>query len=318
VCEEQCPGGGGSRRAGALPDAGFTLIEVVIATSILGALAVSLAMFFLGGVRSASQLQKRQVAISVAAQALELVRSVPVQADSLGCVPLLAGRSQAAVTAQWAAAPAEVDLSGTDAAWTPSSCSSAIAVPFAGLTTAVTDDGSTPALSRDGTGYVVRTYVGTCSLPLSGGSCARAASVSSASAPLYRVVVDVSWAGPACATTSCHYVITTLRDPSADPVFNVRGALAPVAVADAYCTPAGTAILLSLLGNDGGSLQSDPVTVVTAPGHGSLGSGISSGIATYTPAAGWTGVDSFSYQLTGVSGAQSSVAAVTITVGGAC
>jgi prepilin-type N-terminal cleavage/methylation domain-containing protein len=152
---------------------GFTLVEVVIATSILGALAASMATLFLGGMRTSSQLQKRQVAISVAAQSLELVRSIPVLKDSLGCVPLLAGRSQSAVAAQWAAAPADVDLTGTDAAWTPSTCTAAIAVPFAGLTTAVADDGVTPAITRDGTGYIVRTYIGTCSLPLTGGSCAR-------------------------------------------------------------------------------------------------------------------------------------------------
>jgi prepilin-type N-terminal cleavage/methylation domain-containing protein len=297
---------------------GFTLIEVVVATSILGALTASMALLFLTGIRSASQLQKRQVAISLATQAIELARAVPAQKDSLGCVPLLAGRGQSAVTTQWAAAPSEVVLTGTDAAWTPSTCSSAVAVPFAGLTSAVTDDGSTPAVTRDDTGYVVRTYIGTCALPLSGGSCANAAAVSVSSTTLYRLVVDVTWAGIGCSSTSCDYVLSTLRDPSADPVFNVRGALAPIAVADSYCTPASTPILLSLLVNDSGSLQTAPVTVVTTPGHGTLGSGISSGIATYSPVTGWTGVDSFSYQLTGVSGAQSGTVSVTITVGGAC
>jgi prepilin-type N-terminal cleavage/methylation domain-containing protein len=299
-------------------DQGFTLVEVVIATSILGALAASMATLFLSGMKTASQLQKRQVAISVASQALELVRTVPVLKDSLGCVPLLAGRSQTAVTAQWASAPSDVDLTGTDAAWTLPTCSTVIAVPFAGLTTTVTDDGSTPALTRDGTGYVVRTYIGTCSLPLAGGSCAKAAVVSATATTLYRVVVRVSWAGAACSATSCHYVLSTMLDPSADPVFNVRGSLAPIAVADAYCTKVGAPVLLSLLANDSGSLAGSPVTVVTAPGHGTLGSGISAGISSYAPTPGWTGVDTFRYQLTGVSGAQSSTVAVTVTVGGAC
>jgi hypothetical protein len=142
--------------------------------------------------------------------------------------------------------------------------------------------------------------------------------VSVTAATLYRVVVVVGWRGAACPAGSCHYVLSTMFDPSADPVFNVRGALAPIPVADSYCARAGTAIMLSLLANDSGSLQISPVTVATPPGHGTLGSGISSGIASYTPTAGWTGVDSFSYRLTGVSGAQSGTVSVTVTVGGAC
>jgi type II secretory pathway pseudopilin PulG len=131
------------------PDSGFSLVEAVVATAVLGMLAASMGLVFVGGVRSSVELQHRQLATTIAAQAMELVRAVLAQSDSAGCSPLLAGRTQSAVTAQWAAAPSGVDLSTTDVEWADSSGgSSAVAVPLAGLTTSVADDG-TAAITRE-------------------------------------------------------------------------------------------------------------------------------------------------------------------------
>ena len=60
------------------------------------------------------------------------------------------------------------------------------------------------------------------------------------------------------------------------------------------------------------------MTIVSAPAHGSLAGDIATGIGSYTPMAGYTGLDSFTYRLTGSNGAQSQTATVTLKVGIGC
>ncbi len=74
---------------------------------------------------------------------------------------------------------------------------------------------------------------------------------------------------------------------------------APVAVADAYTTPKGTAKVVAapgVLGNDTDA-DSDPLTavLVTDVGHGTLSLAANGGF-TYTPTSGYSGPDSFSYK----------------------
>jgi prepilin-type N-terminal cleavage/methylation domain-containing protein len=310
-------GGTSARAVLPTPDsAGFSLVEVIVASAVLGMLAASMGVFFMGGMRSSADLQHHQFATSLGAQAMELIAAVPAQADSSGCVPLLFGRSQSAVTAQWSAAPTGVDLTTSDPAWAGTSCPTTVAVPLAGLRTPVPDDG-TPALTRSGTGYTVRTYIGTCRLPAAGGTCTRASLVPTGTT-MYRVIVAVGWKGRTCAASACLHTVSTLVDPSTDPLFNLRSTTVPVAGADSVCTPAGAAVLVSLLGNDSGPLGASPVTIVSPPAHGSLSAQIVTGTGIYTPAAGFTGPDAFTYRLTSSSGAQSAAATVTVTVGGVC
>lgn len=288
---------------------------MIVATAVLGVLATSTGLFFVGGMRSSSDLQRRQLATSVAAQAMEMVRGVSPQPEASGCTPLLSGRTQAAVDTQWANRPAGVDLSTTDKAWAASGCSATLAVPLAGLTTPVADDGTTPAVVHGGTGYVVRTYIGGCRLPASGGICDRATQVSGTATTMYRVVVAVSWKRSGCPGGSCLYTVTALVDPSIDPLFNLRSTTVPVAAPDTVCTAPGSPVLVSLLGNDSGPLGADPVTIVSPPAHGTLTDDISSGTGKLTPTGGFVGVDAFSYRLTSSSGVQSAVATVTVRVG---
>jgi hypothetical protein len=263
-------------------------------------------------------LQHQQLATSIAAEAMELVRAIPAQSDSAGCSPLLSGRTQTAVAAQWAAAPSGVDLSTTDPAWADAICPTTVTVPLAGLTTSVADDGTTPAITRGGTGYTVRTYIGTCRLPLTGGACARAASVRGGTVTMMRVIVAVGWQGSNCPASSCLYTLGTLVDRSADPLFNLRSTTVPVAVNDVVCTASGVPILVSLLGNDVGPLGSAPVTVVGAPAHGTLAASVVTGTAIFTPVQGYVGLDAFTYRLTSSSGTQSGLATVTVKIGVTC
>jgi prepilin-type N-terminal cleavage/methylation domain-containing protein len=297
------------------PDGGFSLIEVVVATGVLGVLAAATGLFFANGMRSTADLQRRQLATSIGAQAMEMVRGVSSHPDSMGCTPLLSGRTAAAVNHQWSQAPSGVDLSTTDKAWAAPSCSATVAVPLSGLTTPVTDDGTTPAVVHSGTGYVVRTFIGSCSLPKAGGVCAKAASVAGDHTSMYRVIVAVTWERSSCPGGTCLYTVTSLLDPTADPLFNLRSTTVPVATNDLVCTAPNAPVLVSVLGNDSGPLGADPVTIVTPPAHGTLTDQISTGTGKFTPANGYLGTDAFTYFLTSSSGVQSGVATVTLKIG---
>ena len=294
-------------------DGGFTVLEVMVALAVLSIVSAALAGAMGGGVRSAVQLQRRQSAISLAEQVMEQATAVSTTADAAGCVPLLQGRGQGAVTAQWAAPPDGVDLTSMDPAWNPSTCPATVAVPLSGIDTPVPDDGVTPAWEKHGAQYVVRTLIGTCRMPRTGGTCTQATLAPLDSVLLYRVVVAVHWTGT--CVSGCRYLLTELVDPSPDPVFNSRTVAAPVAADDAVCTPAGTKVMVNLLTNDSGALGASPVEVITAPAHGTLGATVSTGYASFTPTVGIADVtDTFTYRLTGLDGRLSAPATVTVAI----
>ncbi|MCK6560368.1 Ig-like domain-containing protein [bacterium] len=92
---------------------------------------------------------------------------------------------------------------------------------------------------------------------------------------------------------------------------------APVANNDAATTAAGTAVVINVLANDSdadGSLNPTSVTVATAAGHGTTSVNTSNGAITYTPNAGFSGNDSFTYTVKDNAGATSNAATVNITV----
>jgi hypothetical protein len=92
----------------------------------------------------------------------------------------------------------------------------------------------------------------------------------------------------------------------------------PTAVDDVVCTSVGAPVLLSLLANDSGPLGNSPVTVVGIPAHGTLTPDVVTGTAIFTPAAGYSGLDAFTYRLTSSGGGQSALATVTLKIGIPC
>jgi Tol biopolymer transport system component len=96
----------------------------------------------------------------------------------------------------------------------------------------------------------------------------------------------------------------------------IRVGLPPAALADSYSTPFGTALLspVSVLANDntnGGGAMTAVLVTGTASGSLSLAG---NGVFTYTPNAGFTGVDTFTYRAVNLAG-PGNVASVTIAVG---
>jgi prepilin-type N-terminal cleavage/methylation domain-containing protein len=293
-------------------DAGFTLVEVVIAVVLLSVIMSALAAMFTRGMQHLTGLQRRQAAVQVAAQALEAVRAVSATPGQGGCVKLLQGRDQMGADAQWDAASTDF-TSITDEVWTSNLCPGAIVIPWQGLP-AATGTVLDPVVIGS-QAYTVQTVIGTCVLNAARTSCVKAASVPGGGPTLYRVLAQVDWTGVGCAP-SCTYSASTLIDPSSDPTFNVRGSAAPVAVADAVCLPSGSAGTIDIVANDTGSLGSTPVTIVSPPGKGTLASSITSGVGGYRPNAGATGTDTFTYTVTDVNGQISPAATVTLTLGG--
>lgn len=212
------------RRAQQAPDdRGFTLLENVLAVVLVGLVLASAAVTFVGATRSAATLQRHQVAARLADQALAAVRAVPASPRADGCYPLLDGRTDAAVTAQWAARPAALVLGSTDKAVTPAVCAGhAATVPLRGLRTGPAQTVADPVVVG-GQAYTVQTFVGTCWLPRVGGVCVPAAAVATTDVSvLYRVVVAVSWASDRGCAGGCLYSAETLRAPESDPLFDAR------------------------------------------------------------------------------------------------
>jgi prepilin-type N-terminal cleavage/methylation domain-containing protein len=284
-------------------DDGFTLTEVVVAVVLLAAVLASAGGIVVSGVVTSAGLQRRDTAVQLADEAMDLVRAVPPAADQDGSVPLLEGRGQAAVQAHWAGGPPE--LATTDPAWDDDP-SGAPLVPL------------TVTRSAGGLDYLVDTYIGSCRLARDappGTACANGAG---GGIEYFRVVVRVTWtegAGTSCSAGACEYLLATLLNGDAEPLFNPDAEVPdPVAVDDAFTVQSGVATVLPVVANDTGGIAAVPITVVSPPAHGTLTNLENTGEVTYTATAGYGGTDSFTYRLTGTIGAVSGTATVVLTV----
>lgn len=200
-------------RAAATGDEGMSLIEVIVSVALIVFVMTATTAFFIQSMTGASLQQERQAAVAVAAQAMESTRAVPA-------ANLLDGRSQAR-NAALRASPTSVDLTQSVAAWDTAATSASVP------TVAFSD----PSVTVAGVAYNARTFVDRCYLP------SPAAGVCGASRPdksqpacptatvtgcLYRVSVEVRWTpgrGVTCGGGDCHYLASTLRDPTPDYLF---------------------------------------------------------------------------------------------------
>lgn len=91
----------------------------------------------------------------------------------------------------------------------------------------------------------------------------------------------------------------------------------PVAIADAATTPEDTPVSISVLANDTdveSSLDPASLVIVSGPAHGTAVVQPVTGTISYSPAANYTGSDSFTYQVEDATGLLSNIATVNITV----
>jgi len=92
--------------------------------------------------------------------------------------------------------------------------------------------------------------------------------------------------------------------------------VAPLAGNDSASSKADAPVTIDVLANDsepGGTLDTSSVKIVEKPAHGSV-SVNAAGSVLYTPTAGFSGSDSFTYSVMDLQGASSNVASVTVSV----
>lgn len=302
-------------------DAGFTLVEVVVALALLGIVATAALAFFVQGTRAITATGRTQSGVAVANDAMETALAFVPDTTTTAVTGLVVGRTQADVMAAWTAAQAEgvTLLADTFPAWDNSTSPS----PVAGES-----DDRLPQQSTSTQGtvqYDVRTLVGFCfrssSVSVSDAECSNAHG-SAAGVPsvgyslVVRIVVAVTWQDvtDACpGSGTCLYEVSSLVDPSADLEWNNTTRV--VAADDTANVVAGQPITIDVLANDtlpqiANNAANNPVTIGTSPSSGTATVNASSGAVVYTAAADGHGPVSFTYR---VSVASTTVAA-TITV----
>jgi len=199
---------------------GMTLVEVVVAVSIMGIVATAAVAFIMTSIISSATHQRGQIAITIANQAMENASAQSAATNPITSVSyLLEGRFQHTVQAAWAANAGIPGELTTYPGWDPTATASV--VPALPVTSTVT---------RSGTDYLTTTLIGTCYQPMTGGDCSVLAGVvnNPTTAPadftaLLRVIVIVSWtAGANCQPTACTYQTASLVDPHPDLQWNIH------------------------------------------------------------------------------------------------
>ncbi len=303
-------------------DAGFSLIEVIVALVLLGIVATAALYFFLQGTRTTSSLQRSQNAVAIANQAMERAYAVnPQDNPGTGVGGLVVGRAKADVEAAWASVSG-LGIDGLSATYP--------------LWDGTASTGSTPVLplsytsAHSGQEYSVTTLVGSCfrgsSVISTDQACGKLAGVTddpgSAGTPsnavrMLRVIAVVTWEPLAdeCGASVCSYHLSGLVDRSEDLEWNQI--IEPVAVDDFESFDYGETRTINVLANDLiGPVTSNPVLMVADPpaGQGEVLGLSSNGLVNYRAPANASGKFTFSYRIKDARGAVSLPADVEVTL----
>ena len=200
-------------------DEGLTLIEVVVAIAIISIVATASAALVITGIATATQQERRQIAVTIASSAMETVNSRPYQEPAAGGIsPLYKGRNLTNVKNAFGLYPTVPGVSNTYPIGDPAATSTS-SVGLVPLSTVVPESG---------TNFTVATLIGSCyqSTVLSSingvtNECGKVGSATPTGpvtnySDLIRVIVIVTWtAGKGCAS-GCSYSTTSLIDPNND------------------------------------------------------------------------------------------------------
>jgi len=211
------------RRARLAGNAGMTLIEVIVAISIMGIVATAAIGLSITSQTSAAAQQRQELAVTIANQAME---QISAQAAGTNLITnksyLFQGRTQSLVNASWSANAGAAGLADTYPGWdTAAVATSTPVVPMSST------------IRQSGTDYTTHTLIGTCYQATSGsGNCVRLAPAPArppATAPasttqLVRLIVIVRWtAGTGCAASGCSYQATSFVDAHFDLQWKTNG-----------------------------------------------------------------------------------------------
>ncbi|SHN20941.1 putative Ig domain-containing protein [Cryptosporangium aurantiacum] len=189
-------------------EAGFSLIELMTAMTLIGVVMAALTAFFTNTLRATNLQSNTQTAVQLVGDALERVRALKSSS-------VVTRRDRASADAQWSAvtsdSPVYPYLSTMQQAWDDTAAYPAGA-------SAPLPTGST-TVTLNGVAFTRSWYVGRCWQPVLGGDCA--ATAASTSVLFYRVVALVSWPGRGCPDSGCTQLAATLVSAaSTDPVFS--------------------------------------------------------------------------------------------------
>jgi type II secretory pathway pseudopilin PulG len=208
-------------------DRGFVLLESVIAIGLITVIMTAMTTFFVTTMNLSAKQRAQQAAVQLADSGIQKARS-------LGATGAYAGRTAAAVNAQWGTAPATTAPVST---WltsmqkaTDSSGSAIVALP----TTAVTQN-------INNVDYSVNYYIGWCWRTSAASGAAAACGPATSDIPLVRTVVAVTWAGQYCPFNACSYITASLLNGTADSAFNINAA-PPSAPTLTGCLPQNFAV----------------------------------------------------------------------------
>ncbi|QQL50322.1 Ig-like domain-containing protein [Mucilaginibacter ginkgonis] len=110
------------------------------------------------------------------------------------------------------------------------------------------------------------------------------------------------------------YTLTNTGGTPTAPV-TVTVSVKPTGINDTYSTAVGVAVVNDVKVNDGAGANGTTLAVVTQPTHGAISAPNTANTTfTYTPAAGYTGTDTYTYTLTTVDGVVSDPITVTINI----
>jgi prepilin-type N-terminal cleavage/methylation domain-containing protein len=190
-------------------DGGFTLVETIVALSIVGTIMASLAVFFVRSATVQHEQADTQVAVQLATSSMDYVSQLPGP-------NVVLGRTSSAVQSEWALASSQAPGVGAYLAKT-AQASQDPSVPAPASVQGLPTTPETVQLTGDSTPYKRWWFVGTCWQPKTGGDCVLAAAAGSVQ--MYRVIVAITWPSPNCTAGLCQYVAamlteSTLEDPT--------------------------------------------------------------------------------------------------------
>jgi prepilin-type N-terminal cleavage/methylation domain-containing protein len=207
-------------------DAGFTMVEMIVALVIIGIIMTALGSFFVTTVSATARQGSSQSAVQLADDGIEQVRA-------LKGASAVNGRDYTSSKTQWDAPVTGVASYESD-------------MGMAFDTNAATGAGATATLPTTGKSTVINGltytqnwYVGSCWQPIGGGACTNLATppvpVNNPTSPyasFYRVVVAVTWSDSVCKYSACVFIAATLvSNGQFEPLFNSgQSAQAPTPV----------------------------------------------------------------------------------------
>ena len=188
------------------PDAGFTMVETLVALALATIVMTSLTVFLVGSRKIGHYGALRDTGVQLVVDGMEKARSVRGSA-------LLSGR-QLCVVGCATAVPGAASMIDVGAARWDAAGTGTLIVPQPGTQpdgSVVAAPGDPEVIMLDGVLYRRYYYVSTCRQVAAVGTLLNASCVPGvAGAELARLVVAVTWTGTACAAATCSFADSAL------------------------------------------------------------------------------------------------------------